>query len=57
MFGVVYKKVTFFEINYENCQFKFASFCVQDQPVLKIKILDQHRTCFDAINQMIVSES
>ena len=28
MFGVVYKKVTFFETNNEKCQFKFTSFCM-----------------------------
>ena len=44
-------------MNCGNCQFKFASFCVQDQPVLEIKIWDHPQTRFEAMNQMEVSES
>ena len=56
MFGVVYK-VSFFEINCKNCQSKFASICVQDQPILEIEIQEHAWTCFKAMNLMAISES
>ena len=56
MFGAVCKKVAFFEINCENCQFKFASFYVQGQPGLKVEIRDHPQTCFDATNPMVTSD-
>ena len=56
IFGVVYKKLHFFEANYENCQFTFALFCLQDQPGPRIGNWDHHRTCFDATNLMAVLE-
>ena len=39
-----------------NCQTKFVSICVQDQPRLKTKNRDHHSTCFNSTNLMAVSK-
>ena len=57
IFGAVWKNVAFFEIDYRNCQYKFASFWLQEQPVLEIIIRDYPRTRFNATNPIRVSES
>ena len=52
-----FAKSYIFEIYCGNYQFKFASFCMQDQPILEIEILDHPWTRFNAMNPMVVSES
>ena len=56
MFSVVCKKVTFFYINCEKGQLKFALFCVQDQLGLEIKIRDHFWTRFNSTNRLTVLE-
>ena len=40
----------------QKCKFKFASFCMQDQLRLGIRIRDHYRTHFDAMNPMAISD-
>ena len=55
MFGLFTKSYVFQE-NYENYQFKFALFCVQGQPGLKIRNQDNPQTHFDTMNPMAISK-
>ena len=55
MFDDVFKKSLFFR-HTKKYQLKFASFYVQGQPGLRMRIWDYSRTRFDATNLIAVSE-
>ena len=57
MFGVICKKSHVFRDSMLIASLIFASFCMQGQPRLEIKIWDHFQTHFDAMNLMVVSES
>ena len=50
------QKITFFETNCQKYEFDFASFCMQSQLGVRIRIRDHFSTHFDVKNPMAVQD-